>query len=218
MRVESLLMAIVQHEDADATIAAMVGEGLRVTCISTTGAFLHTGNVTLLMELGHDQVTRALEILAANCRTRTAYVNTAPPIPAVGVSNVVTPLEVEVGGATTFVLPVERYVRIGTQREQVASEPSTTESHMKLVMAIYPEELSTTILDTLMGAQYRATLISTTGGWLRKGNATLMIGVEAHQVDDVLNRIEKCCVGRAQGPDDACATVFVLDVAKYQRV
>ena len=215
---ESLLIAIVQHEDADATIAAMVGEGLRVTCISTTGAFLHAGNDTLLMELGHDQVARALEILAAYCRTRTAYVNAAPSIPAVGVSHVVAPMEVQVGGAATFVLPVERFVQLGARREQVISEPSTTESHMKLVMAIYPEELSTTILDTLMGAQYRATLISTTGGWLRKGNATLMVGVEAHQVDDVLNRIETCCVGRGQRPDEACATVFVLDVEKYQRV
>ena len=215
---ESLLIAIVQHEDADAAIAAMVGDGLRVTCISTTGAFLHTGNVTLLMELEDDQVTRALKILAVNCRTRTAYVNAAPPIPAVGVSNVVAPLEVKVGGATTFVLPVERFVRIGARREQVVSERRATESRMKLVMAIYPEELSTTILDTLMGAQYRATLISTTGGWLRKGNATLMIGVQAHQVDDVLNRIEKCCAGRAQGAGESCATVFVLDVEKYLRV
>jgi uncharacterized protein YaaQ len=218
MRVESLLIVVVQHEDADTTVAAMVSEGLRVTRISTTGAFLHTGNVTLLLELERDQVARALEILAVNCRTRMTYVNTAPPVPAVGVSNVVAPLEIEIGGASTFVLPVERFVRLGARREQIESEYSTSEGRMKLVMAICPEELATTVLDTLMSAQYRATLISTTGGWLRKGNATLLIGVEARQVDDVLNRIGRCCTGRAQGADDSCATVFVLDVEKYQRV
>jgi uncharacterized protein YaaQ len=214
----SLLLAIIQHEDADAAIGAIVRAGLRVTCISTTGAFLHAGNVTLLMELERDQIESALEILAANCRTRTAFVSAAPPVPTVGASNLIAPVEVEIGGATTFVLPVERCVRIGARREQVRSETRGTESHMKLVMAIFPEELSTTILDTLMGAQYRATLISTTGGWLRKGNATLLIGVETHQVDDVLRYIEKCCAGRTQGSRDACATVFVLDVEKYQRV
>lgn len=69
---------------------------------------------------------------------------------------------------------------------------------MKLVIAIVPQEHSDAILDALMAAEYRATHISTTGGFLRRGNATLLIGVEANQVDDVLKRIRAACASIAE--------------------
>jgi len=53
-----------------------------------------------------------MEIVAANCKSRTQVVNPMPPIMEPGEFFMPYPLEVEVGGATVFVLPVERYERL----------------------------------------------------------------------------------------------------------
>ena len=91
---------------------------------------------------------------------------------------------------------------------------------MKLVMAILPQQYSDSVLDALMNAEYRATRISTTGGFWRKGNATLLIGVEANRVDDVLKRIKDACASIAEQtkPPTSCATVFVLNAEQYKQV
>lgn len=72
-------------------------------------------------------------------------------------------------------------------------------------------------------ASRRATRISTTGGFFRRGNATLLIGVETTQVDDVLARIENACAATRSVPaspnrSEACATVFVLHVERFDKV
>jgi uncharacterized protein YaaQ len=91
---------------------------------------------------------------------------------------------------------------------------------MKLVIAIVPEKHSNEILDALMKAQYRATLVSTTGGFLRKGNATLLIGVESEKVDDVLQRIKDVCaaIPARDALEEVYATIFMLDVEQYKRM
>ncbi len=91
---------------------------------------------------------------------------------------------------------------------------------MKLVLAIVPEKQSHAILNALMTAQYRATVISTTGGFLRKGSTTLLLGVEDDQVDDVLKRIQLECLQappKAKLPE-SCATVLVLGVQQHVQI
>jgi uncharacterized protein YaaQ len=224
MSEQSLMLAIVQHEDAETATNALVQAGLRVTRISSIGGFLHQGNVTLLLGLNSDQVMPAGQLLAENCRTRTGYINAAPQITDVHpghINGYITPLEVVVGGATIFVLPAERIVHFCLQEEAPASETTARESEgMKLIMAIVPEKRSSEILDTLIKAQYRATLVSTTGGFLRKGNATLLIGVESEKVKDVLQHIQGVCAATPERVDseEAYATIFVLDIEQYARV
>lgn len=91
---------------------------------------------------------------------------------------------------------------------------------MKLVMAILPQEYSDYVLNALVDAEYRATRIGTTGGFWRKGNATLLIGVEANQVDDVLERIHAACASNAEqpGPPTPRVTVFVLNAQQHLRI
>ena len=90
---------------------------------------------------------------------------------------------------------------------------------MKLIVAITPEDVAHHILKALTEAQYRATLISTSGGFLRKGNATLLIGVEPGKVDDVVQRISDACPPATQaGGKASYATIFVLDVQTHLRV
>ena len=224
MSEQSLMLAIVQPEDAEAATNALIQAGLRVTRISSIGGFLHQGNVTLLLGLNRDQVMLASQLLAANCRTCIGYINAAPEgidVHSGHISGYVAPLEVVIGGATVFALPTERVVHFGPQKEVPASGTTAKESEgMKLIMAIVPEKRSSEVLDTLIKAQYRATLVSTTGGFLRKGNATLLIGVESEKVGDVLRHIRGVCTATPARADseEAYATIFVLDVEQYERV
>lgn len=217
MDVEKLLLAIVQREDADAATTALNATGLAVTHISSVGGFLEMGNVTLLMGLGRDDVARALAVLSTQCHTRTVFVNAGMHATDFRAASFIAPVKAEVGGATIFVLSVERYIRLGTGYTIAGSQLEANEaSAMKLILAIVPDEQSGRLLSALTAVGHRATLISTTGGFLRRGNATLLLGVESQQVDTVLDRIRQVC--GATGAAEACATIFILDVERYARV
>jgi uncharacterized protein YaaQ len=219
MNVQSMLLAIVQPEDKEAAIHALIEAGLRVTLISTMGGFLQTGNVTLLIGLEHEQESLAIDLLTTRCRKRTSFVNAVPYAAEVHSLGSIAMVEVEISGATIFVLPVVRYMHVDSQ-VTVSEKTDGRKDTMKLVIAIVQEERSDTILDTLREAKYRVTLISTTGGFWRKGNATLLIGVEPEKVDDVLQRIQDVCAPAASKDtlEKAWATIFVMDVAHYRQV
>ena len=82
---------------------------------------------------------------------------------------------------------------------------------MKLVVAIVQDKDAGPVVDALVQREYRSTRINTQGGFLRRGNATLLIGVEDEQADDVLALVRENA--RAGG-----GTLFVLDVARFVRV
>ena len=106
-----LILAIVQDEDAGPVIEALTGEGFRATRISTVGGFLRKGNATILVGVERDRIHRALLIIRDNCETRTEYfVPTAPG--EVGEPYPLDPIQVQVGGATVFVLDCERFERL----------------------------------------------------------------------------------------------------------
>ena len=64
---------------------------------------------------------------------------------------------------------------------------------MKLLISIVNRDDVYTLTDALIGDGYRATIISTTGGFLREGNATLLIGVADESVNAVLGIIKANC-------------------------
>ena len=101
-----LILAIIQDEDAPTTIQALVDRGHRVTRIASTGGFLRQGNTTLLIGVEDLRVPEVIEILRRCCRTRTSYLPVA--VEATGLLQAHM-IEVEVGGATIFVLDVERF-------------------------------------------------------------------------------------------------------------
>ncbi len=76
------------------------------------GGFLKQGNATILVGVEDDQVDAVLELISANCHSRKQFVNPMPPIMEPGEFYMPYPVEVEVGGATVFVLPVERFERL----------------------------------------------------------------------------------------------------------
>ncbi len=69
---------------------------------------------------------------------------------------------------------------------------------MKLLISVINSDDLHALVDALMGEGYRATTISTTGGFLREGNATLLIGVADDELDRVLKIIRNNCHTRTQ--------------------
>lgn len=106
-----LVVAIVQDYDVNQLLTSITQSGLRATRIGSTGGFLRVGNTTLLIGVEDHQVSRVLRIIHGSCRERTETVQ--PEI--IGDIHEWYPpelVEVVVGGATVFVLNVERFERI----------------------------------------------------------------------------------------------------------
>lgn len=106
-----LVVAVVQDKDAPRFVEQLVRKGFRATKLASTGGFLKEGNTTLLIGVEDDQVELVLDLVRANCRSREQLVT---PLTSSGGNvdaYVPYPVEVMVGGATVFVLDVERSVR-----------------------------------------------------------------------------------------------------------
>ena len=107
-----LVMAIVHSDDAPGLLDALTKRGYRATRINTAGGFLKESNATILLGVDEAQLDEVLSLLQSNCRTRTQYINPLPPVMEPGEFYMPYPVEVQIGGATVFVTPVERFVRL----------------------------------------------------------------------------------------------------------
>ena len=107
-----LVVAIIHNEDAGALVDALLEGEHRATRLHSSGGFLKQSNATIVVGADDDKVDAVLEIIRANCTSRTQVVNPMPPIMEPGEFFMPYPLEVEFGGATVFVLPVERFERL----------------------------------------------------------------------------------------------------------
>jgi uncharacterized protein YaaQ len=103
-----LVVGIVHSDDAEALIHVLEQKGHRCTMISTTGGFLREGNATVLIGVSEEQVDEVMDIVKDNCHARTQMVSPLPPIAEAGEFYIPRPVEVQVGGATVFVLDVTR--------------------------------------------------------------------------------------------------------------
>jgi uncharacterized protein YaaQ len=107
-----LLVAIVHGEDAGPLVAALLARDYRTTRLQSSGGFLKRSNATIILGVEDAAIEDVMTIVRENCTTRTQAVNPVPPIMEPGEFFMPYPLEVEVGGATVFVLPVERVERL----------------------------------------------------------------------------------------------------------
>ncbi len=107
-----LVIAIVNDEDVHHLVEDLTKGNYRVTKLATTGGFLKSGNTTLLIGVEDEEVDKVTEIIANNCQTRRQMVSS--PAPMSGTSGVFIPypIEVKVGGATVFVVDVEKYLKL----------------------------------------------------------------------------------------------------------
>ncbi len=88
---------------------------------------------------------------------------------------------------------------------------------MKLIIAILRDVDNEAVCQALVGANFRVTQVASTGGFLRKGSTTLMIGVEDEHVQEALRLIRE----HTTQPQEAGmkrATIFVLNVTQFAQL
>lgn len=108
--VNRIAITIVDGSQAQELIQALLQEGFKVTPIDAVGGFLHDALVTLLIGMPQSQLPRFFTLVRRYCPSRIRYV-------PVGVELALTPgypmmIEARVGGATVFVVPVERFLQL----------------------------------------------------------------------------------------------------------
>ena len=105
-----MLIAILNTVDASAVIQNLMKEGYSVTRLSTTGGFLRAGNVTILIGVKDDRVQAVIDIIGKYSKSRKQVI---PTTSEAGINFYPSmPVEVTVGGATIFVLNVERFEKV----------------------------------------------------------------------------------------------------------
>ena len=105
-----LIIAIVNNDDAPTVSSKITKAGFNVTKMASTGGFLLSGNTTFISGVENEKVDDVIEIIKkySKRRVQAAPVDFAYTPAAVGSF----PMQVTVGGATIFVVDVERFERV----------------------------------------------------------------------------------------------------------
>jgi uncharacterized protein YaaQ len=106
---------------------------------------------------------------------------------------------------------------------------------MKMIMAIVNSDDANAVVQNLMNAHFSVTRLASSGGFLRSGNVTILVGVEDEKVQEVIDIIHKYSHSRKQMIPTAAeagmnfypsmpveilvggATIFVLDVSRFEK-
>lgn len=105
-----LILAIVNNDDSSMLSNALTDARFQVTKLATTGGFLKSGNTTFIMGIDDERVEEAIEVIGKYSKKRTEVV---PSTSTMDVGMYSTfPVQVTVGGATVFVLNIERFEKL----------------------------------------------------------------------------------------------------------
>lgn|SRR5690554_2687307 len=105
-----LVMAIVSNDDSTSVSASLTKENYSVTRLATTGGFLRSGNTTIIVGTEDDNVEKVIEIIGSESKRRTEIV---PSTASYDIGRYAAfPVEVQVGGATIFVIDVEQFIKV----------------------------------------------------------------------------------------------------------
>lgn len=106
-----LVIAIVQDNDVNLLMDDLVEKKFSVTKLATTGGFLKEGNTTLLLGVDEERLEECLSLIEKNGKKRkttTTFLNSNSQ----GAMFNSLPIEIEVGGATVFVLEVDKFIKL----------------------------------------------------------------------------------------------------------
>ena len=105
-----MIIAILNADDASTVVQNLMKNGFSVTKLSTTGGFLRAGNVTVLTGVDNSKVQDVIDIISTYSKSRKQLI---PTTSEAGINFYPSmPVEVTVGGATIFVLDVERFEKV----------------------------------------------------------------------------------------------------------
>lgn len=107
-----LVIAMVQDDDALDVVDAITEAGFRVTKLASTGGFLKAGNTTLIIGVEAEKVQKVIDVVEDICKKRKQIITTPTPITGNVDMYMSYPIEVEVGGATIFVVDVDQFIKI----------------------------------------------------------------------------------------------------------
>jgi len=88
---------------------------------------------------------------------------------------------------------------------------------MKMIVSILQDSDKDKVADALNDAGFSVTVIPSTGAYFRRGNATLITGVENDQVEKAI-QIIRDSVKNEDEPELKRATLFVINVDQYKKV
>lgn len=104
-----LIMAVIEDKDSNRLINALNKKDFKTTKLSSTGGFLKEGNTTLIIGCDDEYVDDALEIIKEKSSQREQMVAPISPMGGNTDSYIPQPINIEVGGSTVFVLPVDQF-------------------------------------------------------------------------------------------------------------
>lgn len=88
---------------------------------------------------------------------------------------------------------------------------------MKMIIAIIRDNDNDPVSQALVAAGFRVTRIASTGGFLRRGSSTLMIGVENEQVEQAIQILRESTT-TAEDANTRRVTLFVINVEHFTQI
>jgi uncharacterized protein YaaQ len=103
------IVAVVQGQDTVKLGNALRKENVRFTTIDSAGGFLREKNTTFMLAVTEENLESVIDLIKANCQTRDEYVSSYPSAFDPTEFYMPRPIEVQVGGASVWVLDVEHF-------------------------------------------------------------------------------------------------------------
>lgn len=105
-----LLIAVINNDDCPAVLSEITKKGYSSTKLSTSGGFLRAGNSTLLIGVEEEKVDELIEIIGKFCSKRKEIIQANSLFNSELFMSL--PVEVSVGGATIFVVDVDKFIKL----------------------------------------------------------------------------------------------------------
>ena len=105
-----LIIAIINHDDASAVTRSLTQKGFSSTKLATTGGFLMAGNATIMVGVDEEKVQAVIDIIKEHSHSRKQMIPTTTEMSYGYYPSM--PVEVVVGGATIFVVDIERFEHV----------------------------------------------------------------------------------------------------------
>lgn len=89
---------------------------------------------------------------------------------------------------------------------------------MKLIVVIMEDDMSHILSKELLENKISSTKLSSTGGFLKKGNTTMLIGTDAEKEQSILDLIKKVCdENDIESDNESKANIFVMDLEDFKK-
>jgi uncharacterized protein YaaQ len=86
---------------------------------------------------------------------------------------------------------------------------------MKMIIVIIKDSDADALTQALTAGSFRVTRVASTGGFLRSGVVTMLLGVEDTQVDGAIQVVRDALPSKG---DQKRATLFVVPVQHFEQV